>query len=300
MTGDIYLGSAPDSWGVWFPDDPRQTPWERFLDELSNAGYDWLELGPYGYLPTDPSRLREEIGRRGLKLSGGTVGGALHRNEAWDADVAAARRVAALVQAMGARYVIYLPEGYRDQQGKLLQAPALEGDDWKRLVSRVSEIGRIFEGDYGVRLVFHPHADTHVETQEQVERFLEDTEASVVSLCLDTGHISYCGGDNLALIERFPDRIGYVHLKQVAPDVLAQVRSEGQGFAAAVGRGAICEPPNGIPDFKPLIAALRRLDTEMFAIVEQDLYPCDPDAPFPIAARTRAYLNSCGLGVHAR
>ena len=162
-----------------------------------------------------PQQAREEIGRRGLKLSGGTVGGALHRDEAWDADLAAARRVAALVQAMGAHYVIYLPEGYRDQQGKLLQPPTLEGDDWKRLVSRVSEIGRTFEGDYGVRLVFHPHADTHVETQEQVERFLEDTEASVVSLCLDTGHISYCGGDNLALIERFPDRIGYVHLKQV-------------------------------------------------------------------------------------
>ena len=78
------------------------------------------------------------------------------------------------------------------------------------------------------------------------------------------------------------------------------MRSERLGFADAVRRGAICEPPNGIPDFKPLIAALRRLDTEMFAIVEQDMYPCDPDDPFPIAARTRAYLNSCGVGVYTR
>jgi inosose dehydratase len=55
----LRLGSCPDSWGVWFPDDPGQTPWHRFLDELAEAGYRWLELGPYGYLPTDPARLRD-------------------------------------------------------------------------------------------------------------------------------------------------------------------------------------------------------------------------------------------------
>ena len=174
---------------------------------------------------------------------------------------------------MGAHYVIYIPAGYRDQRGSLVQPPTLDADAWKRLVSRASEMGRTLQGDYGVRLVFHPHADTDVETQEQVERFLEDTEASAVSLCLDTGHISYCGGDNLALIEEFPDRISYVHLKQVLPDVLAQVRSEELGFATAVQRGAMCEPPNGIPDFEPLIAALRRLDTDLFAIVSRTCTP---------------------------
>ncbi len=299
MSRDIYLGSAPDSWGVWFADDPKQTTWERFLDELSAAGYEWLELGPYGFLPTDPSRLREETGRRGLQISGGTVGGALHREAAWDADVAAARRVAALVQAMGARYVIYIPESYRDQEGNRAQPLSLEPADWKRLVDRASEMGRILQGDYGVRLVFHPHADTHVATQEQVERFLQQTDESAVSLCLDTGHISYCGGDNLALIEDFPGRIGYVHLKQVAPDVLLQVQAEQLGFAEAVRRGAMREPPNGIPEFGPVVEALRRLNTDLFAIVEQDMYPCDPDDPFPIADRTRAYLNSCGVGGRA-
>jgi inosose dehydratase len=296
VTDLLRLGSAPDSWGVWYPEDPRQTPWERFLDELAAAGYEWLELGPYGYLPTDPVRLRDEIGRRGLKVSGGTVGGALHRAAAWESDVAAARRVAALVQAMGARYLIYLPEGYRDGRGKVVQPVSLETEDWRRLVSRASELGRIVAGDYGVKLVFHPHADTHVATQAEVERFLEQTDAAAVSLCLDTGHISYCGGDNLALVESFPDRIGYVHLKQVAPDVLEQVQAEQLGFAEAVRRGAMCEPPRGIPDFEPLIEALGRLGSELFAIVEQDLYPCDPETPFPIADRTRAYLNSCGVG----
>ena len=77
----LHLGSCPDSWGVWFADDPRQTPWHRFLDELSEVGYQWLELGPYGYLPTDPGRLGDELGRRRLRVAGGTMHGwsGLHR-----------------------------------------------------------------------------------------------------------------------------------------------------------------------------------------------------------------------------
>ena len=59
--GHLGLGTAPDSWGVWFPEDPRQVPWTRFLDEASRAGYEWIELGPFGYLPTEPERLRDEL-----------------------------------------------------------------------------------------------------------------------------------------------------------------------------------------------------------------------------------------------
>src|SRR5262245_4184696 len=62
--GAFRVGSAPDSWGVWFAEDPEQTPWKRFLDEVAHAGYEWLELGPYGYLPADPETLRSEFGRR--------------------------------------------------------------------------------------------------------------------------------------------------------------------------------------------------------------------------------------------
>ena len=58
----LRIGTAPDSWGVWFPDDPKQVPWDRFLDEVVKAGYTWIELGPYGYLPTDPHLLEDELG----------------------------------------------------------------------------------------------------------------------------------------------------------------------------------------------------------------------------------------------
>jgi len=292
----ICLGSCPDSWGVWFDHDPAQTPWYRFLDELAAAGYEWLELGPHGYLPTDPVQLGEELGRRGLKVSGAGVGGALHQADRWEADLADAYKVASLVQAMGAHYLIYLPDQYRDMDGNFLSTPELDRDDWGRLVTRVSEVGRIVRDTYGVSLVFHPHADSHVGTQQQVERFLADTDPSSVSLCLDTGHVSYCGGDSLALLSRFPERIGYVHLKQTDPAVLSQVSNQQLSFAEAVRRGVMCEPPKGVPAMEPIVAALELLGTDLFAIVEQDMYPCDPGAPLPVAARTCSYFGRLGLG----
>ena len=81
----ILVGSAPDSWGVWFPDDPNHTPYTRFLDEVAGSGYQWIELGPYGYLPTDPQKLSDELASRNLKLSAGTVFEHLHQDNSWDA-----------------------------------------------------------------------------------------------------------------------------------------------------------------------------------------------------------------------
>lgn len=71
----LTIGSAPDSWGIWFPSDPRQTPWWRFLDEVREAGYDDTELGPYGYLPTDLAVVRGEFGRRGLSVTARRIAG---------------------------------------------------------------------------------------------------------------------------------------------------------------------------------------------------------------------------------
>ena len=70
---NVRIGTAPDSWGVWFADDPRQTLWRRFLDEAVEAGYRWVEIGPYGYLPTDLATLGRELDARDLKVPAGFV-----------------------------------------------------------------------------------------------------------------------------------------------------------------------------------------------------------------------------------
>jgi inosose dehydratase len=293
----ITLGTAPDSWGVWFPEDPHQVPWNRYLDEVVEAGYTWTELGPYGYLPTDPARLQDELGSRGLRLSGGAVFAGLHRGaEAYEQALADCRVEAELLTALGASYLVLLPEQYTDMHsGDLTQLGELEPEQWHELTDGMTRLGRQLFEESGVHLVFHQHADSHVDIQERVERLLADTDPQYVDLCLDTGHISYCGGDNLDLLKRYPERIGYVHLKQVDPVVVERVRRERLSFAEAVRLDAMVEPPRGEPAMEPLVEELAALDKDLFAIVEQDMYPCPPDAPLPIATRTREYLNGLGL-----
>ncbi|WP_306370047.1 TIM barrel protein [Nocardiopsis sp. CC223A] len=297
MTDQLVLGSAPDSWGVWFPEDDRQTPWNRFLDELSEAGYEWLELGPYGYLPTDPAQLADEVGRRGLKVSGGTVFGNLHDPGAWADTVATVRKVAELTAAVGAHHLVFIPPMYRDEKtGEFSESPTLDDDQWRNLNRSADELGRILLNDYDVRLCLHSHADTHVQTQPEIERFLDGTDPEHVSLCLDTGHVAYGGGDAVDLIRRYSERVDYVHIKQMDPEIIRQVHEEKLGFGEAVKRGVCVEPPAGEPAPAAVIDALREVDARLFVIVEQDLYPCEPEVPLPIAVRTRKYLNGCGLG----
>ncbi|MFF6952070.1 TIM barrel protein [Streptomyces iakyrus] len=294
--GNLCLGSAPDSWGVWFPEDEQQVPYTRFLDELVRAGYAWLELGPYGYLPTDPQRLKGELDARGLKVSGGTAFGALHRPEAWDEMLAHVRRVAALTAAAGAHHLVFIPPMYRDEKtGAFTESPELTPEQWAGFGRAADRLGRLLLEEYDIRLVVHPHADSHIQTQAEIERLLNESDGRYTNLCLDTGHVAYGGGDNLDLIRRFGERIGYVHIKQMDPEILAQVAAEDLSFGEAVQRGVCVSPPAGVPKPADVVAELARLDAELFVIVEQDLYPCAPEVPLPIAVATREHLAGCGL-----
>jgi inosose dehydratase len=292
----IRVGSAPDSWGVWFPDDPQQVPWERFLDEVSQSGYEWIELGPYGYLPTDPARLTDEVTRRNLKVSAGTVFTALHRGpDVWESTWEHVGQVAALTQAMGAKHLVVIPSFWRDDKtAEIIEPPELSPEQRRNLSTGMERLGRQVRDTYGLDIVVHPHADTHIDTETHVEQFLDSTDPDLVNLCLDTGHYAYCGGDSVKLIQTYGERIGYLHLKQVDPEILADVVKNEIPFGPAVKRGVMCEPPAGVPALEPVLAAAQGLGVELFAIVEQDMYPCPPDQPFPIATRTRKFLRGCG------
>jgi inosose dehydratase len=296
----LNLGTCPDSWGVWFADDPLQTPWRRFLDEVAQVGYRWLELGPYGYLPTDPARLADELASRGLRVAGGTMHGhsGLHRAADWPDILRATLRVAELTAAVGGRHLVFVPvPGYRDDKtGAYLEPAELGEDEWRTLTGAATELGKAVLTEHGVRLQFHPHADSHVETQRQTERFLDQTDPRYVGLCLDTGHLAYRHADNVALIRDYPERIGYIHVKQMDPAVVAAADRDDLAFGQAVAMGASCEPPGGEPDLDAVTKALRELGRDLFVVVEQDMYPCAFDRPRPIAERTRGYLRGLGIG----
>jgi inosose dehydratase len=294
--GQIRVGTAPDSWGVWFPDDPGQVPWERFLDEVQAAGYHWIELGPFGYLPTDPSQLKDELDKRDLKLSAGTVFTGFHKDDdQWERAWKQALDVAGLVSQLGVEHLVVIPDLWRsDSTAEVLESRTLSDEQWKKLAAGHDKLGKALLDEFGIHQQFHSHADSHVGTYSEVERFLHETNQQFTNLCLDTGHFSYYLGDNLKLMNAYPERIGYLHLKQVDPEILADTLKKDLPFVEAVSNGVMCEPGGaGVPEFAPIIEKAAEINADMFAIVEQDMYGCEKDYPFPVAQRTREHIFSC-------
>ena len=294
---NVTIGTAPDSWGVWFPDDPRQMPWQRFLDEVTEAGYEWIELGPHGYLPTALSVLRDELDKRGLKVGGSFIQGDLASPAGWSKLERELRGLGPTLKGLGASFLVLIEDMYTDHLTGAPLAPVhLDTAGFQRLVDTTRRIAEIARIDYGLTLVFHSHAETHVQYEDQIEAFLDATEPELVSLLLDTGHHAYSGGDPVAFMRRRHSRIPYLHLKNVDSEVRAKVAAENIPFAKAVAMDMFVEPSRGAVDFTAFRDALRDINYVGYAIVEQDMFPAPFDKPLPIAKRTRAYLREIGMG----
>ena len=294
---DVKIGSAPDSWGVWFPSDDKQIPWQRCLDEIAEAGYQWTELGPYGYLPTDRATLQNELSKRGLRASGTFAMGHLEDDAAWPGLEKQIMGAGESLAFLGAEYLILIDDTYTNLWTGEPTAPGkLDDEAWKHLVDRVHYVVDLVRERFGLQVVFHPHAETHVEYEDQIERLLSQTDPERVVLCLDTGHHAYRGGDPISFLRRHHRRIPYLHLKSVQPDLQRRVAEENIPFAHAVGMDLFCEPSQGVVDFPALCRVLQEIDYNGYAIVEQDMYPASFDKPLPIARRTREYLRAIGIG----
>lgn len=293
----IRVGTAPDSWGVWFASDPKQTPWNRYLDEVAEAGYEWTELGPYGYLPADPATLRRELATRNLRVCGGAVVANLEESSASPIVERQVLDAGELTAALGGEYFVLIDDLYSNLfTGEMTAPRRLDDQAWKTLVSTVQRVAEMVRQRFGLGTVFHPHAETHVEYEEQIEALLDQTDPKYVGLCLDTGHHAYRGGDPVAFIRLHHERIPYLHVKSVDRQKQKQVEQDKIPFALAVAMGVFCEPSLGAVDFLALRDVLREIDYKGYAIVEQDMYPAPFDQPLPIASRSRAYLQEIGIG----
>jgi inosose dehydratase len=227
-------------------------------------------------------------------VSGGTTFARLQHPDTIDDVWEQVAPIAALTAALGAEHMVVIPDLWRDDlTGNEKESRHLTAEQWATLTANHNELGRRMLEQYGVHSQFHSHADSHVGYQADVERFLEATDPRYVNLCLDTGHVAYYGGDSVDLITKYPERIGYLHLKQVDPALAAQALAEDISFSQTVRMDIMVEPPSGVPDLEEVLHAAAKLPQNLFAIVEQDMYPCSPDRPLPIARRTYTYLSSC-------
>jgi len=296
------VGNAPCSWGTleFQGYQGEQIAFDRMLDELAETGYTGTELGDWGYMPTDPAALREELGRRRLVMLGGFVPVALKDRTAHDAGVAKAVRTARLLAAVAAEPAPFLvladdngsvPERTR-HAGRITPAMGLSAVEWRIFAEGANHVAREVLAQTGLRTVFHHHCAGYVETPEEIARFLELTDPRTVGLVFDTGHYAYGAGhcDTLTGLERFRERVWYVHFKDCQPEVARQARAEGWDYFQAVRHGVFCELGKGYVDFPAVLRWLNASGYSGYALVEQDILP-GMGTPRESARRNREYLR---------
>ena len=292
----ISLGNSPESWGIFGPDNPDQVPWDRCLDEIAEAGYEYVELGPYGYLPSDPDVLRAELDKRGLKLSAATFVAPIEDANAWEENEAKAIRAGELASAVGAEFLVAICSIYSDgHPSPFTGETKLSPEWWGQLIEATNRLGEMARERFGLRLTFHPCAESYVEHEEQIEVLLDQTDPGLVSLCLDTGHHAYRRGYPVAFMRRHHDRIPYIHVKTVDAAILERATLENLTVSDATKLGVFCEPYLGSVDFKAFTDVLREVDYQGIALVEQDLYRPPPDVPLGIAKRAREHFLQAGI-----
>lgn len=296
----IKLASAPVSWGIYeFEGIEPKYPYSRVLDEIAETGYTGLELGPYGYLPTDPVTLRDELDKRGLQLLSAFVPVRLVDASAHEAGAQEALKVGRLLAELGAETIVLaddngsVPELV--QKAGQRTGSALTGAQWDVFAQGVNLIARRLYDETGLNVMFHHHCAGYVETPDEVRELLNRVDADRVGLCLDTGHWHYGGGDAVQAIEEWGDRVRYLHLKDCHPDIKARCRAEGLGYFDAIKAGLFCELGQGEVDFAGVINAMLAQGYDGWAIVEQDVLVDDLDAPKRISAANRDYLRKIGL-----
>lgn len=290
----IQVGIAPDSWGVWFPNHEKQTPWSRCMDEMRQAGYDGVELGPWGYFPNTYPELKQALDARSLELVAGTVGGDFLNDASIDDMCRTIDEIAAVIMRFPqAKYIVLLPAMYTDlETGEFVMDPHLTDAQWATYCKNVQRAAdRV--ASHGLIGAFHPHVDCHVQTEEQIERLLTDTD---VQLCFDTGHHVYGGGEPIAFYKKHTDRIPYIHIKDCDLAIKAKMDENKWSFAKAVTEDIMVEPGNGSIDFAKLHDALVEKGYDGWVVVEQDLFPVKSfDIPLPIAKRGRENLAKAGF-----
>jgi sugar phosphate isomerase/epimerase len=276
---------------VWYPDHPAQPTWSTFLDEAHEVGFGWTELGPPGFLPTDPLTLAAELGKRELAVVGGFVMEHLEDVEEHERILEHAERTSEVISRAGGSHLVVIDDMYSDlQTGAQTRSAELDRERWRHLVACAGEIGRIASAN-GLRAVFHPHADTHVESAAQVDSLLSGTDPLHLGLCLDTGHLAYRGDDPIEVYRRWADRTGYVHLKCVFEDAAGVVGRDGLSFVQAVQAGVFVEPAANVEQTRDIVDALISADFGGVIVIEQDLFPAPPGLAKAIAARSRRLVG---------
>jgi inosose dehydratase len=256
------------------------------LAEATQAGYDGVELGHK--FPRDAGVLRPILDEHGLSLVSGWYSGRLLERNA-DAEIEAMAMHARLLEQMGCSVLIFAEVTgciHSNPDARLSRRPRVRATDWKRFGKRLSAVSKAC-ADRGLTLCYHHHMGTIVQSANDIEAMMQESDANV-HLLLDTGHAFYAGADPVTLANRYADRIGHLHCKDVRETVLRRCMNRDSSFLDAVLDGVFTVPGDGCIEFPRVFAALAKVDYSGWAVVEAEQ---DPSVARPIEYARLGYEN---------
>ncbi len=298
----IRIANAPCSWGVIENVAGETSGFTKVLDEMAETGYVGTELGDWGFMPTDPGLLREELAKRNLAMLASFATPWLQDASRHQQGADDAVRIGKLLAAVGdSNNMIVIgndPYGnpVRGQNaGRVTPEMGLDDEGWKVFARGANELARRVHDEAGVRTVIHSHLGTLIETGAEVRRLLDMTDPDLLGVCLDTGHWRFGTGENPAdAVREFGDRIWHVHFKDADPAVMEESRRQSWHGLESTGHGVFCELGKGCVDFPGVLAALNEIGYNGWIVVEQDVLP-GMGHPKESARRNREYLRSIGV-----
>jgi inosose dehydratase len=282
----VRIGINPITWSNDdMPELGGATPLEVALSETKEAGYAGTEMG--GKFPKVPATLRPILEEHGLVLVSGWYSGELLERSV-EEEITAAQSHLDLLAAMGCKVMVYAETTGTVQNRRerpLSSRPRADAGQWGDYGKRLTQVAEHFL-QHGVQMAFHHHMGTVVETEDEVDRLMENT-GDAVGLLIDTGHATFAGIDPLTLVRRYGTRMNHVHCKDVRLDRLERAKKEDLSFMDAVVDGVFTVPGDGGIDFKALLTTLKEARYQGdWLVVEAEQ---DPAKAHPLTYAKKGY-----------
>lgn len=288
----IKLGIAPINWCN--DDDPelgKEISFEQCISEMSAAGYVGTELG--NKYPRDVSILKKALTEHGLQLSSAWFSTFFTEPDQYEHTLSRFMDHLSFMRAMGASFINVCECGHAIQgtERPILSPhkPEFSAEQWEMLIQGLHAMGRIAH-DFDMQLVYHYHAGTGVFYEHEIDYLMANTSPQLVSLLLDTGHAAFADIDSLNLINKYKERILYVHLKDIRIEVLDKVKNEHMNFMDAVRAGVFTVPGDGALEFAPIINMMQKNQYSGWMIVEAEQDPAKAP-PLEYAKKAFALLQ---------
>lgn len=285
----VKLGIAPIAWtNDDMPDLGAENTFEQCVSEMALAGFTGCEVG--NKYPRDTAVLKKALELRGMQICNAWFSSFLTTKPYEEVEKDFIEHITFLKE-MGAKVVGISEQGHSIQgtDKPIFEAKYVMNDEeWDTLCTGINKLGKVAK-DMGIKLCFHHHMGTVVQTEEEIDRLMANTDPELFGLLFDCGHLAYCGEDYMSVLNKYADRIRHVHLKDIRPEKVEQVKRDHLSFLQGVRLGTFTVPGDGVIDFKPIFDVLEKTGYEGYVLVEAEQDPAIAN-PLEYAIKARKYI----------